>query len=257
MKNLLTILLLSILSFHLFTTSAEAKRFGGGRSFGVARSVNQYSRPTNSGYQQPAAPANNTNRWLGPLAGFAAGGLLASLFGHGGGGGGMLSILMVVGLGLMLFRMLQSRGGSSAQFQANPPAAFSPAINSSIAQPSNFTLDETAFLRQAKSSFIRLQTAYDNKNLSDIREFTTPEVFAEIQMQLHERGDAVNQTDVLNVEAQLLDHAEENQVSFASVLFTAQLREEQNAAVEMVKEVWHFRKDVMNSGWVVAGIQQQ
>ena len=48
--------------------------------------------------------------------------------------------------------------------------------------PAGFPVE--TFLRSAKTSFIRLQAANDRKDLNDIREYTTPEMFAEISMQL-------------------------------------------------------------------------
>src|SRR5258706_352468 len=71
--------------------------------------------------------------------------------------------------------------------------------------------DATQFLRDAKLQFIRLQAAYDQKNLNDIREFTTPEVFAEIRLQFDERGIAENKTDVVSLEADLLDVENQSQ----------------------------------------------
>jgi predicted lipid-binding transport protein (Tim44 family) len=39
--------------------------------------------------------------------------------------------------------------------------------------------------------------------VADIREFTTPEVFAELKMQITERG-AADYTDVVSIDAELL-----------------------------------------------------
>jgi predicted lipid-binding transport protein (Tim44 family) len=82
-----------------------------------------------------------------------------------------------------------------------------------------------SFLRSAKTSFIRLQAANDRKDLNDIREYTTPEMFAEVSMQLQERGDAPQKTDVVAVNADLLEVANEGDLAIASVRFTGQLRE--------------------------------
>ena len=67
-----------------FSFEAHAKRFGGGKSFGSAPShqTRQATPPAQQaapapGRQQPAAAASGASRWLGPLAGLAAGGLLA------------------------------------------------------------------------------------------------------------------------------------------------------------------------------------
>jgi predicted lipid-binding transport protein (Tim44 family) len=40
--------------------------------------------------------------------------------------------------------------------------------------------------------------------VADIREFTTPEVFAELKMQITERGAQTDYTDVVSIDAELL-----------------------------------------------------
>lgn len=256
MRQLFLTLFIMILSCSFLSTTLEAKRFGGGRSFGISRSASQFSRPTHTAPAAPAAtPNNGMSKWLAPLAAFAAGGALASLFAGHGMGSGLFTILAGIFVIFLLMRLFQNR---TAQFQPQAMRQTAAFMNqpetSTNNTPTHF--DESDFLRQAKTAFFRLQAAYDNKNIADLREFTAPEIFAEIQMQLQERGDAANQTDVMNVETQLLDVAEENQATIASVLFTAQMREEQNAAFSTVKETWHFRKDTYRPNWVVAGIQQ-
>ncbi|HYG32286.1 MAG TPA: Tim44-like domain-containing protein, partial [Methylophilaceae bacterium] len=113
------------------------------------------------------------------------------------------------------------------------------------------------FLRGAKATFIRLQAANDRKDLDDIREYTTPEVFAEIALQMQERGDAVQKTDVLQLDAQVLEVVTEGDFTVASVRFTGELAENGGAA-EPFDEIWNVQHDTRreNSGWLLAGIQQ-
>lgn len=121
--------------------------------------------------------------------------------------------------------------------------------------PAGFDVD--GFLRQAKLNYVRLQAANDAGNLADIREFTSPEMFAEIKLQLDERGGKPQTTDVMQLNAELLDLTTEEKRYIASVRFHGQIREEANAAPEGFDEVWHLTKPVDGSaGWVVAGIQQ-
>lgn len=120
--------------------------------------------------------------------------------------------------------------------------------------PADF--DVPAFVRNAKVNFIRLQAANDAGNLDDIREFTTPEMFAEIQMDIRERGAAQQQTEVLDLEADVLEVAEEAQRYVVSVRFTGRVRED-GAAPEAIDEIWHLSKSRQGAGgWVLAGIQQ-
>ncbi|WP_291986348.1 Tim44-like domain-containing protein [Candidatus Accumulibacter sp. ACC007] len=128
-----------------------------------------------------------------------------------------------------------------------------------LASSANIPLDFDAagFVRNAKVSFIRLQAANDAGNLDDIREFTTPEMFAEISMAIAERGDAVQETDVVTIEAEVLDVAEEASRYVVSVRFSGLIREDKDAAAEAIDEVWHLVKPRHGKGgWTLAGIQQ-
>jgi predicted lipid-binding transport protein (Tim44 family) len=121
--------------------------------------------------------------------------------------------------------------------------------------PADF--DNEAFLRQAKSSFIRMQAAWDKGDVQDLREFTTPEVFAELKTQILERGGNADFTDVVAIDAQLLG-IETNAADYlASVQFNGSIRTAPNAPAEPFAEVWNMVKPISGSGgWLLAGIQQ-
>lgn len=266
LRTILISLFIILTTYTFILSSAEARRFGGGSSFGMSRSVSSFSRPSYSNpgrFQQAASAPSSASRWLGPLAGFAAGGLLASLFMGHGMGSGIFSWLMVIGVGMMLWRFLGSRilapqPMQNANFQSSAANTYSSALENGSnvynfkSAANNF--DEAGFLRQTKSLFIRLQAAYDSKNLADIREFTAPEVFAEIQLQFQERGDQKNLTEVVSLDAELLDYTEEVRGIITSVLFSGLIREQENTELVNVKEIWHFLKK--DEKWMVAGIQQ-
>jgi predicted lipid-binding transport protein (Tim44 family) len=270
MYKLFLSLFIIIISMSLLITDAEARRFGGGKSFGQSRSFSNNNGAYNASRMQPAAkPASSASRWLGPLAGLAAGGLLASLFmGHGLGSGIFSWILIAAGLFIgwrLLSRFLPNNRttNNNAAFQSDQGSVVSDVpfkshiYDASSTQSATSDFDETTFLRQAKTVFIRLQTAYDNKNLTDIREFTSPQVFAEIQMQLQERGDQHNQTDVITIDAALADLDLQSNNMTASVRFTGMIREEQGREPESINEIWHFTKDKFSQNWLVVGIQQE
>jgi predicted lipid-binding transport protein (Tim44 family) len=120
--------------------------------------------------------------------------------------------------------------------------------------PADF--DVEGFLRQAKLNFVRLQAANDRGDMDDVREFTAPELFAEIKMQYQERGSKVQETDVMQLNAELLEVVAEGNRHIASVHFSGLLRED-NAAPAAFAETWHLVKPIDGSrGWNVAGIQQ-
>ena len=271
MKRFLISLFALFISFGFVMHDAEARRMGGSKSFGMQRTTpaKQTAAPTQqTGTAPTAAPQKRS--WMGPIAGLAAGLGLAALFSHLGMGEEMANFLMLALLAMaafMLFRFFMRRNAPAPAMQyagmpQNAPATFdaTPAAiggsTSARAFPPGF--DAAAFAREAKLNFIRLQAAFDSRNLDDVRAFTAPEVFAEISMQLAERGDAPQTTDVLMLNADVLEAVDEGNRHVVSVRFTGQVREEEGAAPVAIDEVWHLSKPVSGqSGWVIAGIQQQ
>ena len=151
------------------------------------------------------------------------------------------------------------------------PKAFTPASVSTAnfggagaapaANQGNWTIpadfDVTGFLRHAKSNYIRLQAAWDRGDINDIREFTSPEMFAEMKLELQDRGNAKNETDVVTLEAELLGIETQAYDYVASVKFTGMIREGGASNPEAFAEVWNLAKPVNGqSGWLLAGIQQ-
>lgn len=277
MRRFFSLLLILFVTFGLVMSDAQAKRFGGGRSFGVQRSVSSFSRVNSAPSMQTFGQRSpQPNKWLGPILGLAAGGLLASLFmGHGLGSGlfSWFIIAILIFFVLKLLRRPQMAMQSNNYHDLNENSMQSqPAydnvnshsnagFHSDAAYPADF--DAATFIREAKVQFIRLQAAYDQKNLNDLRQFTTPEVFAEIQLQFQERGNEENQTEVVSLDAQLLNAINESQIvtnsiiqtTVASIRFTGLIREDLNKPAAF-NEIWHFKKDSNQSQWLVAGIQQ-
>lgn len=287
MKRFLILLTITLACLSLFSVTAEAKRFGGGSSVGKQRTMTPQPAPkAPAAAPAPApgatpAPAPAGNKWLGPLAGLAIGAGLGALFaggglsGLGGAMGGILMALLAAGVVMFLiakFRKPQPAAmqyaGAGAPYHepqqplANVPASGSamdaaPAATSTAARniPADFPVE--SFLRSAKTSFIRLQAANDRKDLNDIREYTTPEMFAEISMQLQERDNTPQKTDVIAINAELLEVANEGDLAIASVRLAGQLSEN-SGAPENVDEIWHVQKDLRDDKavWLLAGIQQ-
>lgn len=234
-----------------------------------------------------AAPATPPKRnWMGPLAGLAAGLGLAALFSHFGLGEGMGSFLMIALLalaGFFVVRLLMRRlvpqpagmpqGNTMARSGAQVawPAPVEPTLNPVAAAPAAgpaangitrafvpAAFDSEGFARIAKTIFVRMQAANDSADLDDLRRFTTPEMFAELRVDLQERGAAKQQTDVVQVDTQVLDLADDGQRQIVSVRFHGLVREEAGAAPQAFDEVWHLVKPNDDSrNWAIAGIEQQ
>lgn len=277
MKHFILSLMVTVFAIGFGLPEAEAKRLGSGSSIGMQRQTTPQQPATApqqnlSGQKQTTtvvpAQTQPKRNWLGPIAGLAAGLGLAALFSHLGLGEELASFVLIALLllgALLVFRMLfrrapvQQRGlqyataGTHAHIPSTSPAVPGTASGSHL--PAGFDVD--AFARQAKVNFIRLQAANDAGNLDDIREFTSPEMFAEIKMQLGERGNTAQQTDVVELNAQVLDVVEEAQRYIVSVRFNGLIREARDMPAAPFDEIWHLTKSVNGkAGWVVAGIQQ-
>jgi predicted lipid-binding transport protein (Tim44 family) len=117
--------------------------------------------------------------------------------------------------------------------------------------------DLPGFLKQAKINFIRLQDANDRKDYDALRDVTTDTLYDTLEADLRSRGNAMQHTDVVTLDATLLELVSENGAHLASVKFSGQIREQAGAAPSPFAEVWHLRKPVNGSqGWLIAGIEQ-
>lgn len=293
MKNFFIALMIALGGMSLVVADAEARRLGGGGSFGkqsqsATRPAPTQSTQTTKPAAAPGAPAA-ASPWRGILGGALLGLGLGALLSHLGIGGALASIIGTVLtfalLGLaafFIYRMFVGRKNGSGN---NPQTAYAggvsarnstPEIGSrvqSYAQPSALQADSAAatgtsfdipadfdvpaFIRNAKTYFIRLQAAWDRADINDIREFTTPEMFAELRMQIQERGASPNHTDVMSLEAELMGIETISNEYLASVKFTGMIKEDENASAEPFSEVWNLSKPVSGQGgWALAGIQQ-
>lgn len=282
MKKGLLICVALVCGALLASADAEARRLGASRSIGAQRSIvtpppaaapSRPAQPAQAGQapaqSAPATPAAPGSRWLPLLGGLAAGGLLGALFGGGGFGGLVLLLLLGVAL-VAAFRLFAGRpqgappepvrlagipGGSAL---APAPAEAADAPQAASMQPSiPAGFDTAGFLRSAKLNFVRLQGANDGARLDEIREFTTQEMFEELRRDVAQRGGAQQQTDVVTLDADLLELATESGRHWASVRFSGLVREAPGTPPEGFEEVWNLVKPADgSSGWLLAGIQQ-
>ena len=269
-------------------TDADAGRLGGSRAIGAQRSVARTppsAAPAKPAQQaapataaSPAAapqPASGFARWAPLLGGLALGGALGWLMGANGMGGLMVGMLLVALLAYTAFafaRMLSQKRGEAPQrlqyaglgmgsetVAAPPPsqAAGFEAQPAAVATNVPAGFDVVGFLRGAKLNYMRLQIANDEGNLEELREFTSDELFEELKKDVVQRGGAKQQTDVMALNADLLEVVTEGDQHWASVRFSGTLREAPGAAPQGFEEVWNLAKPVSGGGgWYLAGIQQ-
>jgi predicted lipid-binding transport protein (Tim44 family) len=301
--RLFALLVVLVAGLSMVIPEADARRLGGGKSFGrqstapMQRDARpaQQAAPQQAPQRAGAAPGQSTgNRWLAPLAGIAAGLGLAALASHLGLGeamGSFLLLLLLAAGAIFVLRAVMARRASSApqpayqggysasqlgreaavRYSADEPVsragaaagaarAVEPGVrtgaDASVSRiPADF--DVEGFERNAKVQFVRLQAVFDAGDTKDLREFTTPEMYAELALQIDERRGAENRTDVVTLDATLLDIDSTPEDHMASVRFSGMIREDAGGEAKPFDEVWNLVKPAHGSGgWVLAGIQQ-
>ncbi|HEY8243365.1 MAG: TIM44-like domain-containing protein [Vicinamibacteria bacterium] len=229
-----------------------------------------------------AAPAKRSS-WLGPVAGLAAGLGLAALAAHLGFSDELMSILLIAFAAmavLFVVRLLMSRRGTMREpmpyagagaglgttpggyeTQVPPPARFEPTAfggppldqTRTPLLPAGF--DAPAFAREAKKQFLAVQAAHDRHDAKSLADVMTPELHREIMREMEASG-AARPTEIVDVDAEVIDVATEGAKHWVSVRFSGTARE--GGALEPFDEVWNLVKPVDgSSGWLIAGIQQQ
>ncbi|MDV6318098.1 Tim44 domain-containing protein [Chromohalobacter sp. HP20-39] len=268
MRNIFVMLVVGLLGFGLAADHADARRLGGGKSFGsYSRSADSpaATNRTNAATTQ-RQPSAGLSRFAGPFAGILAGGLLASLF-FGGAFDGIrfFDILLVALVAWLVFRFLRTRRASTASgpqhherqshTQQDTPSfsnAGGTATRSAGSAPEWF--DKERFLGGAKEHFMTLQRAWDNNDLARIQEYVTPTLYNLLREERAQQP-ANNRTEIVRLFAELGDVREIGQQAEASVLFHGILDE--NGEKTEFNETWHLIRDIRdNAPWYVQGIEQ-
>ena len=117
--------------------------------------------------------------------------------------------------------------------------------------------DTTGFEQIAKRVFIRMQAANDAGDQNDLRRFTTPEMFGVAQQELLDRKVSTQRTDVVKLDARVIERLTEDGQQIVSVRFWGLIREQEDAPAEEFDEIWHLVRPLDESReWAIAGIQQ-
>lgn len=317
MKHLVTAAFVAVAAALVAAVPADAARLGGGKSLGAQRQSIAPSKPDApaSGTTTNAAPATapgagpagnpvmppsagataaatpgmagaaapaGASRWLGPVAGLAAGLGLAALASHLGFSEELASFLLIALLAvgvIVVVRLAMSRraparapmpyAGAGAglgatpggyETQVPPPSSFEPVFGGAKGAsckvrsvPAGF--DAAGFAREARKQFLAVQAAHDRNDTKALADVMTPELHREIVREMDASG-AARPTEIVDVAAEVVDVATEAGNHWASVRFTGTARE--GGVNEPFDEVWNLVKPVDGStGWLVAGIQQQ
>jgi len=262
---------------------ANAKRMGGGNSMGAAPShqTRQVDSPSSApmaspqapGRQQPQPAASGASRWLGPLAGLAAGGLIAALLmGDGFEGFQFLDFLLIGVIAFLLYYVLVMRkrrqvepalaGHPSAASMArdmSPPAAtgglMSALAPAPIQAPAWF--NEQNFINAAREHFMELQRYWNVNNMQGIAEFVTPQMFALLSKERAELGSAHQTTQIDGLQIQLDGVDDLADKTVATLTFSGITKETMFDKGERFSESWRMeRLQGTDQPWLLAGIRQ-
>jgi MYXO-CTERM domain-containing protein len=273
---------------------AEAKRVGGGRSSGMQRSqTTRPAAPppqrNAAPAQQPGQAAAQPQRSgmgsiiggvaAGALGGYLLGNLLnsnnASGASESSGGGFPWGLLLLLGGGGYFAMRMMRRRKEAAIAAASPVFAgvssnvtdapsqqdrvFRMGDQSSYPAAAGITrlpdgTETAAFLRQARGSFMHMQTLHCAEQVNEMRKYLTPELFNELSQDISGNAEPAEFPE-LNTE--LIDCATEEGRMISTVRFYGKVSESLHATPVPFEEIWHFvRPTTGDPRWVVAGIQQ-
>ncbi|MEH6576757.1 MAG: TIM44-like domain-containing protein [Amphritea sp.] len=294
MRTLLISFFALVISFGLVVPDAEAKRLGGGSSFGKsfltpksvqpAAPTKQQSATTNGTTAQKAAQPKRRG-FGGLMGGLLAGGLLGALFFGGGFDGIQFMDILLIGLfGFIAYKIFagMKRSQQSPQYAGHNRHSHASDVNEkpqqfeAPAQPqpqsspvsgagfgmaaADFQLpewfNEKAFLEGAQQHFVYLQKAWDNSDWADIESYTSAEVFSHLQSERSKLPEQQN-TEVVSVMAEMANFIDNKDHVIATINFYGWTKEDGNEAAEF-SELWHLSRDMTanNGDWVIVGIEQ-
>ena len=259
-----------------FSLDADAKRFGGGKSWGAkpkhSQMQKQQAQPAAgqaAGKQTAAAGAKPGIG--GMLMGMAAGGLLASMFMGGAFEGLQIMDILIFGLiAFVIFKLIASRrrqmpqaataGGPAMQREAhnanqNIFGGSSAAARPVIQVPAWF--NESSFLQAAEGHFNALQQHWDANEMHLIAEFVTPEMLTFLTTERSSLGDAMQSTYIDDLTVQLDGLDEQSDLTVATITFHGIAKTSRFDQGEAFSESWRMeRKNGDNQPWLIAGIRQ-
>jgi len=292
MKKLLLLTMIAGFGLSLLgiVDDADARRFGGGMSFGKHRSVSppSQSRMFN---QRKAAPQRSgaagqrgsaRTGMMGMLGGLALGGMLGAMFFGGAFEGiNLFDVLIIGGIIALVLMFLKRRAAAGQASFAGAQPSSSPDFPQDFSTDGDADIVDSApqhpvgaalrpdinakhFIPAAKDIYVRMQKAWDNNDIEDIRKFCTAEIAERIGRDM--KPGQSNVTEVATLNAEIADSWIESDLEWVAVNYSAMLREQtlddSGATLDdqtaEVNEVWIFQHAPKSDDptWYLAGIQQ-
>lgn len=288
MKRVLTLITIFILAMAT-TQVAQAKKFGGSRSFGksfkTAPAPKQQNFNNNTvGKNQTGKAATNSKKGLmgGLLGGLLAGGLLAAFFGGAFDGVQFMDILIIGVVAFIIFKIVRSvlaakqgsinqhrqqpaYGGSKPNFESNkqtfeqaPSGSGSSAQFGSSDVPHNYPpgFDHAEFVNGAREHYQILQGAWNYNQLDKIEEYVSASLFNDLKAE-RAKLSGEQHTDVMYVDAEIVRADYSADKAQISLQFSGRYRDPVEGVEEEIQDVWHLERDLTqkNAPWLIVGIQ--
>ncbi|UDY83585.1 Tim44 domain-containing protein [Vibrio diabolicus] len=286
--------LFSIVALLMFTVAvtpiAEAKKFGGSKSFGksykTAPAPKQQQQNTNTvGKDQTAKSSSKKGLMGGLLGGLLAGGLLAAFFGGAFEGIQFMDILIIGLIAFVIFKLMRGMlgakqgsmnqhrqqpafGGNASKFEQPNMQNFEQQPNTKNggfggfgAQtdvPHNYPpgFDQAAFINGSREHYRILQGAWNHNQLETIEEYVSPSLFEDLKAE-RAKLDGEQHTDVMYVDAEIVRADYDANKAQLSLQFSGRYRDTVEGVEEEIEDIWHLERDltVPNAPWLIVGIQ--
>ena len=283
-KVIISFLLISFFSL-LALESSEARRMGGGRSFGkmppIKRQATTPAKPAENVSQKNAPNVAASKRGgMGVLGGLAAGLGLAALASYLGIGGELMGLLVILGICLLCFiafRVFFSKGLARMALAGGSPERFPQTRVEE--RPENTVIrgneqvqyvdgnfeweipEKEEFLEVAKSKFIELQEHWSSGDLAKLENFCTWDLMEHLSREFKEEDRVNSNLSVVELNAYLegsktIKNESGMTVSEVYIRFNGLMRDSDSLPIKF-NEVWTLQKtNVPNQGWLLAGIFQ-
>jgi len=267
-----------------FSADANAKKFGGGGSFGKSFSSSKFKSSKNSdGAFSSNKSTSNTQQGKrggflgglggGLLGGLLVGGLFASIFGGAFHGISFGDILLFALIGFLIYKFFIAPKRRAAQESAGNgmyrdayngsqdgvqpgPGAMGAGFSGEpeIQLPPGF--NEQAFVAEAKNHYIILQKAWDDNNFNTILDYVSPEIYNMLVKERAKYGDNKPRTEVVSLMVELVRGEIIGSIASISLRFTGWIKEGDETSD--TNEIWHLEKNMSDakSNWTIVGIQQ-
>ena len=283
-KFIISFLLISFFSL-LALESSEARRMGGGRSFGKMPPIKrQATTPPKAA--ENVSPKNAPNAavskrgGMGMLGGLAAGLGLAALASYLGIGEELMGFLVILGIFLLCFiafRVFLSKGLARMAFAGGSPERFPQTRFEK--RPDNMTTrvkdevhyandnfeweipEKENFLDVAKSKFIELQEHWSSGDLAQLENFCTGDLMEHLSREFKKEDRMHSSLSVVELNAHLegsktIKKEPGVTVSEVYIRFNGLMRDSESLPIKF-NEVWTLQKtNNSNQGWLLAGIFQ-